>query len=70
MALPHWGMVKVAFSSVARPVTQLEEQHPEHAILSPVATVVTAYVPSRDRWEADWKTRKRTRKSKQRKRKR
>ncbi len=27
-----------------------------------VATVVTAYIPSHDRWEANWKTRKRTRK--------
>lgn len=25
-----------------------------------VATVVTAYIPDRDLWEADWKTRKRT----------
>jgi len=27
-----------------------------------VATVVTAYIPSHDRWESNWKTRKRTRK--------
>lgn len=26
-----------------------------------VATIVTAYIPDRDLWEADWKTRKRTR---------
>ena len=29
-----------------------------------VATVVTAYIPSQDRWEANWKTRKRLRKKK------
>jgi Domain of unknown function (DUF4258) len=29
-----------------------------------VATVVTAYIPSHDRWEATWKTRKRVRKKK------
>jgi hypothetical protein len=29
-----------------------------------VATVVTAYIPSHDRWEANWKTRKRSRRKK------
>lgn len=29
-----------------------------------IATVVTAYIPSHDRWEANWKTRKRPNKKK------
>ena len=50
-------------------------QIPFHVVLEyvpgdPVATVVTAYIPSRDRWEADWKTRKRTRKKQKRKKRR
>jgi Domain of unknown function (DUF4258) len=32
----------------------------EYALGDNVATVVTAYIPDRDLWEADWKTRKRT----------
>jgi hypothetical protein len=48
---------------------------PFHVVLEyvpgdPVATVVTAYIPSRDRWEADWKTRKRSRKKKTQKKRR
>jgi len=35
-----------------------------------VATVVTAYIPSQDRWEANWKTRKRSVKTRTRKNKR
>jgi hypothetical protein len=42
---------------------------PFHVVLEyfpgdPVVTVVTAYIPSHDRWEANWKTRKRIRKKK------
>jgi Domain of unknown function (DUF4258) len=42
-----------------------EYQIPYHIVLEyapgdDVATVVTAYIPDRDLWEADWKTRKRT----------
>ncbi len=49
-------------------------QTPFHIVLEyvpgdPVATVVTAYVPDRGRWEADWKTRKRTPTKKQKKKK-
>jgi len=32
----------------------------EYAAGDPILTVVTAYVPSRERWQSDWKTRKRT----------
>jgi hypothetical protein len=39
----------------------------EYVLGDPVATIITAYIPSRDRWEADWKTRKRTRKKRDRK---
>ncbi len=34
-----------------------------------VATVVTAYIPSQDRWEANWKTRKKIGKTRTRKKK-
>jgi Domain of unknown function (DUF4258) len=42
-----------------------EYQIPYHIVLEyvpgdDVATVVTAYIPDRGLWEADWKTRKRT----------
>lgn len=42
-----------------------EYRIPFHVVLEfihgdEVATVVTAYIPDRERWEADWKTRKRT----------
>lgn len=40
----------------------------EYAPGDPMLTVVTAYVPSRQRWESDWKTRKRTRRAKPKKR--
>lgn len=36
----------------------------EYAPGDSMLTVVTAYVPSRERWESDWKTRKRTRRAK------
>ena len=44
-------------------------QIPFHVVLEfvpgdKVATVVTAYIPDSKLWEADWKTRKRTRKQK------
>jgi hypothetical protein len=35
-----------------------------------VATVVTAYIPSHDRWETNWKTRKRIGKTRTKKKKR
>jgi hypothetical protein len=43
-----------------------EYQIPYHIVLEyapgdNVATVVTAYIPDRDLWEADWKTRKSSR---------
>ncbi|MCI0485493.1 MAG: DUF4258 domain-containing protein [Blastocatellia bacterium] len=41
----------------------------EYVAGDPVATIVTAYIPGRDRWEADWKTRKRDRRKKKRKKK-
>ncbi len=45
--------------------TVMEYQIPFHVVLEfipgdEIATVVTAYIPDRERWEADWKTRKRT----------
>lgn len=41
----------------------------EYAPGDPMVTVVTAYVPSRQRWESDWKTRKRIRRAKKPKKK-
>jgi hypothetical protein len=32
----------------------------EYATGDPILTVVTAYVPSREGWQSDWKTRKKT----------
>ncbi|MGH9834739.1 MAG: DUF4258 domain-containing protein [Blastocatellia bacterium] len=51
----------------------LDYQIPFHIVLEyvsgeAVATVVTAYIPDRDRWEADWKTRKRRQLKKKKKR--
>jgi len=46
-------------------------QIPFHIVLEfvpgdDVAAVVTAYIPDRNRWETDWKTRKKTAKKKKR----
>ncbi len=48
-----------------------EYQIPCHVVLEFIlgdnrATVVTAYVPDRDLWEADWKTRKKIKEKKKR----
>ena len=52
-----------------------EYNMPFHVVLEyfpgdQVATVVTAYVPSRERWEANWKTRKRDRRKKKQEKRR
>ncbi len=55
-----YGERVLLFHSVA------DYQIPFHVVLEyapgdDVATVVTAYIPDRDLWEADWKTRKKIR---------
>jgi hypothetical protein len=42
----------------------------EYAPGDSMVTVVTAYIPSRQRWETDWKTRKRIRRTNKPKKKR